>query len=45
MTDDIRADAKTLVEGQGFFVKEHIRSIDYHFILLLDTKISQERTQ
>ena len=42
MTDDIRADAKTLAERQYYFVKEHIRTIEYHFISLLDTPISQD---
>jgi hypothetical protein len=42
MTDDIRADAKILAERQGFFVKEHIRPIEYHFISLLDTPLSPE---
>lgn len=40
MTDDIRADAKTLAERQYFFVKEHLRSMEYHFISLLDTTLS-----
>jgi hypothetical protein len=44
MTDDIRADAKTLAERQYFFVKEHIRTIEYHFISLLDTPISTDHT-
>jgi hypothetical protein len=44
MTDDIRADAKTLAERQYFFVKEHIRTIEYHFISLLDTPISKENS-
>ena len=42
MTDDIRADAKTLAERQYFFVKEHLRSMEYHFISLLDTPISSD---
>ena len=42
MTDDIRADAKILAERQGFFVKEHVRPIDYYFISLLDTALSSE---
>jgi hypothetical protein len=42
MTDDVRADAKILAERQGFFVKEHIRPIEYYFISLLDTAISSE---
>ena len=44
MPDEIRADAKTLAERQYFFVKEHIRTIDYHFISLLDTPISTSNT-
>ena len=44
MTDEIRADAKTLAERQYFFVKEHIRVIEYHFISLLDTPISKQNT-
>ena len=44
MTDDISADAQTLAERQGFFVTEHIRTIEYHFISLLDTPISKENT-
>jgi hypothetical protein len=42
MTDEIRADAKTLAERQYLFVKEHIRVIDYHFISLLDTPIGTD---
>jgi hypothetical protein len=42
LTDEIRADAKLLAERQYFFVKEHIRSIDYHFISLLDTPVSDD---
>jgi hypothetical protein len=40
MTDDIRADAKTLAERQYFFVQEHLRPMEYHFISLLDTPLS-----
>ena len=42
LTDKIRADAKLLAERQYFFVKEHIRPIEYHFISLLDTPASPE---
>jgi hypothetical protein len=42
MTDEVRADAITLAERQGFFVKQHIRPIDYHFISLLDTPIAND---
>jgi hypothetical protein len=42
MTDDIRADAKTLAERQYFFVKEHLRTMEYHFISLLDTPVSSD---
>ena len=42
MTDDVQADAKILAERQGFFVKEHIRPIEYYFISPLDTAISSE---
>jgi hypothetical protein len=42
MTDGIRANAKSLAERQGYFVKEHIRPIDYYFISLLDTAISSD---
>jgi hypothetical protein len=42
MTDEIRADAKTLAERQYFFIKEHIRVIDYHFISLLDTPLGPD---
>jgi hypothetical protein len=42
MTDEIRADAKTLAERQYLFIKEHIRVIDYHFISLLDTPIGMD---
>jgi hypothetical protein len=44
MTDDIRSDAKTLAERQGYFVSEHIRPIDFHFISLLDTPIANNMT-
>jgi hypothetical protein len=42
MTDEIRADAKTLAQRQYYFVKEHIRTIEYHFISLLDTPLSTD---
>ncbi len=42
MTDKIRSDAKTLAERQYFFVKEHLRVIDYHFISQLDTPIATD---
>jgi hypothetical protein len=44
ITDDIRADAKTLAERQHFFVKEHLRPMEYHFISLLDTPISPNQS-
>ena len=44
LTDEIRADAKLLAERQYFFVKEHIRPIEYHFISLLDTPASTENS-
>ncbi len=44
LTDEIRADAKLLAERQYFFVKEHIRPIEYHFISLLDTPASPENS-
>lgn len=43
MTNDIRANAKTLAERQYFFVKEHIRTLEYHFISLIDTPISTKK--
>jgi len=42
LTDEIRADAKTLAQRQYYFVKEHIRTIEYHFISLLDTPLSKD---
>ena len=44
LTDEIRADVKLLAERQYFFMKEHIRSIDYHFISLLDTPLLSDNS-
>jgi hypothetical protein len=44
LTDEIQADAKILAERQYFFVKEHIWSIEYHFISLLDTAVSNNNS-
>jgi hypothetical protein len=43
MTDTQRYDAKTLMERQYYFVKEHLKSLQpYFFISQLDTPLSAD---
>jgi hypothetical protein len=43
MTDSHRSDAKTLLEHQFYFVKEHLRTLPpYFFISQLDTPLSED---